>query len=151
MPTTATPVDLRYTWQFGVEIDGLQAAFARGVTLPKKTGEFYHHDEGGKAIGVPLPTGKMTVGDLVVEKLVPGYDGDSWAWDKLLEAVEGPIESALFMASVLEYDKDGKVVGRWDYEDCWVGDVDPAKRDATQKNEPVVETVTIKVGRPVKK
>jgi len=151
MPTSATPADLRFTWQFGVEIDGLLAAFARGVTIPKKVGESYEHHEGGKAIAVKLPTGKMTIDDITIEKLVPGYDGDSWAWDKLVTAVEGPIESALFIASILEYDKDGKVVNRWDYENCWVSDVDPGKRDATQKNEPVVENVVVKTGRPIRK
>jgi len=150
MPTQAKPLNLLYTWQYRIEVDGLEAALARSVQRPEMTAESYDHFEGGANIGISLPTGRLTIGELVIEKLRPGYDADSWVWDWLITAVDYPVEDALKTVSLLELDKDGGVINRWDWEDCWCCKSSESKKDASQKNEPVVETVTLKVGKPVR-
>lgn len=143
MPIVATPIDERGQYQWVIEINGLSSLYAVKATLPKVTAVTRKRGQAGAQMEIKVPTGGMTVDDLVLEKVVPGRDSDSWAWDLILRAIDEPVNDAIFAFTVVELDPNGARLESWDYKG-FVAEVDPGER-TEDKEARVIEKVTIAI------
>jgi len=147
MPSEAEAIQERGTWQWGLEIDGLDELYIESCTPPEVEAVTRIRGQAGRQMNVPIPTGKMTVADMVLNKVMPANESDQWAWNLLMRAIDEPVNDVVFDFVLVEYDQggdSGRVIDRTHYTG-FVQKVVPGERSASEDEEHVVEEVTIKI------
>lgn len=141
---------MRKIFKYAIEVDGVIQALIQEVKKPKnEIGAVTHgvgnHDE--------KTAGGVTVNDATIRKVKPEANGDSWAWDWLMEAQDpntnqGGLESDYKRDLVFrELDPKGRTINSWLWEGVWVRAVDEGDYKQGNKSENVLEEVTLSVDR----
>lgn len=128
-------------FRYILELDGVNMFHIQEVTPPKVE---YQEIQHGAPINIPnakMP-GKMVVGDLVVKKLRPATQGDTWAWDWFGAAVAGIRKDFVKTGFLKDLGPEGlQTVQTWVLGDIWPKSIESSNRMA-MGNENVIETVT---------
>jgi len=75
-------------FRYLLELDGADAFLIQKITPPSMESQAVEHGAPGNIPNVETP-GKVVVGDLVVEKLVPADRADQWVHDWFAQAIGG--------------------------------------------------------------
>lgn len=150
MTTNAEDVQPRLGWNFLIEVEGLDVAYAQAVTLPDDELESTEVSMGGQSYNNKVATG-YKIGDIVIEKIKPIDGADQWAIDWLRSAIDprtqriGVPREYKKVVTFHELDNNGSPIETSEYKGCWVKKVGRSKYDATSKSDKVLETVTMSV------
>jgi len=154
MPVEARPITPRLSFMYRVEIDGLDSALVQSVQIPNRVLETVEHASGGDIYNRGYAAGAR-VEDLVLEKIKPADEDDTWGYDWLRTAAN-MAENTLGLASqykkqvsVYHLDVNGDILQEWHFEGCFVKQVALNQNNALNKTDKVVETVTIHVDRQI--
>lgn len=140
----------RKVFNFRVEIEGVDQWEIQKVTVPEIEIEAVEHGDANFSVKT---AGRITVGDLVMEKLRPLPASDVWAWMWLQDAQNIQTGGGKLQANVnrniviKEMSTDGvTTVNRWFCEGSWVKKISQSDFDrATSDN--IIETVTFSVDK----
>ncbi len=142
--------DTRKVFNFVVEIAGVNQFEIQKVTIPEVGIEAVMHGDVNYDVKTP---GRVTVGDMTMEKLRPLPSTDTFAWDWLKRAQNiqtGGGNLALgYKQNVIvkEMDETGTVsVNRWFCEGCWVSKISQSDMDRNASDN-IIETITFSVDR----
>lgn len=143
-----TQVVPRLTFNYRITINGLLAGLCSKVQLPDKEIAEVAHSSGGATHNTKHP-GRITYGDLVLEKAMQHEDSDRWAYDLMTTSRDddgGGDPTERFKVTVEHIaDEGARVIDSWTMVDCWVKKVSYSANDALQDSERMIETVTISV------
>jgi|SRR3990172_9605144 len=157
----ATVVAPRLVFQFEISISGpsgtLAAALCHGVQLPKDSVMAVEHSAGGMTHVIKTAGGMESYEDIVLEKIQPVDAEDNWAYDWLKAACDpetmviGFPEDYKRNVIIAELDGQGNVIpeSTYEYEGCWVREVEYSKHDAMEKGTKKIETVRLAPDRRV--
>jgi phage tail-like protein len=152
MGTEATPVDPRLTYNYSIEIDGLEIALCQKVNIPDVSVEKVEHNSPGSPHSIKT-AGQATFDDITIEKVMRSDKTDKWAWDWLKSAID-PQTGRRGVAA--EYKKDFsiihrgpalEIVDRWDIKGGFPIKIGYSANDSSQKAEKTMENVTITLDR----
>jgi phage tail-like protein len=152
MSTTATAVDPRATFNYGIEIDRIEQIWISSCNVPEmEIAEIVHHGA-GSAHGTKTG-GKLKFGDITIEKAMPADKSDAWAWT-WFTTVRDPETGTGQPASVykknitiLHYGTGTNVIDKWECYGVWPSKVLYSKNDSSQEGERMIETVILKCDR----
>lgn len=140
----------RKVFNFIVEIAGINQFEIQKVTLPEVEVEKVEHGDTNHSIKT---AGRITFGDLVLEKIRPLPQADVWAWTWLTQSQNAITGGGLLPINfkrtivVKEMDNTGNVaVNRWICEGCWVTKVAQSDFDRMSSDN-IVETITLNVDK----
>lgn len=140
----------RKVFNFRVEILGMDQWELQKVTLPEVEIEAVEHGDTNHSVKT---AGRVTVGDLVFEKLRPLPSADNWAWNWLNQAQDMMIGGGQLPINfkqtivVKEMDNTGTAtLNRWVCEGCWVKKISQSDFDRTSSDN-IIETITLSVDR----
>lgn len=140
----------RKVFNFRVEILGLNQFEIQKVTLPEIEVEKVEHGDTNHSIKT---AGRVTVGDMVWEKLRPLPTPDNFAWTWLQQAQNimsggGQLSTGYKRNVVIkEMDTTGTItVNKWMCEGTWVTKLGQADMDR-QASDNIIETITLSVDR----
>lgn len=137
-------------FNFAIEINGLNQFEVQTVELPQISVEVAEHGDVNYNVKTP---GRITTGDLKLEKIRPLPTTDNWAWSWFnagadpftgVGALAGNIKRVIV---VRELDSSGLVaVNSYLLEGCFIKSIEFAKYDRMSTDN-VIETITISVDR----
>ena len=133
--------DLMTTFQFVLEVDGIEMASFRkcsGVESETETIEYKEATKEGKMIIRKVP-GAMKWSDITLERRIDGSTAQ-WEWRKQVE--DGDVDKARRNGSIVIKDSMKAEVARWNFERGWVSKWTGAELDAGA-NEVATEKVVI--------
>jgi len=147
MPVQGNIEDVRKGFNFAVEVDGLLAGYAQKVKIPKISQNRIEHAD---ASGFTVQTGgRPKFDDVVITKLVPGENSDTWAYDWFAEGFDpatgqGCPESEIKRdIRIVEFGSDRqKIVGEWLCRRCRIFEIERADLDKNT-DENILETITL--------
>lgn len=115
------PRNYHHRFRFNVEIDGLGSAAFQSCSELKAEISQTEYYEGGSIVPVKEPA-RMTFPDITLERAAT-RDADLYRWfESVADAsLNGGIRSPLFKrnGSIVQYDRDGRVIRRWGLYECW--------------------------------
>jgi len=130
--------------RFVLEIDGLNAFLVQEVELPDFELEEVVHGAPMNTPNVKTP-GKPVVGNLIIRKLVPANQADTWVWDWMALCIDGNAE---------EYKKTGTLrdylpSGTGTVQQYFCGEIFPMKVETPnrlrQSANNLIEAITFSV------
>lgn len=135
-------------FRFSLEINGIEQARCQSIQPPKV--ELQEHKQGNAGNDPDTKTpGKKTVGDLVLEMVVPGETGDAEIWNAIEAAQNGIRSDYIGQGFLNELGADGvTVVSRFFLKDIWTKIIeantnyDPREDNASD----LMRNVTLSVG-----
>ena len=133
--------DLMTTFQFVLEVDGIEMASFRkcsGVESETETIEYKEATKEGKMI-IRKVGGAMKWSDITLERRIDESTA-LWEWRKQVE--DGDVDSARRDGSIVIKDSQKKEVARWNFERGWPSKWTGAELDAGG-NEVATEKVVI--------
>lgn len=149
MPVEAQPVDPRKTFNFAIEIDGLEVALVEKCNIPTLEAGIVEQSSAGTP-HVQKTAGRITVGEITLEKVMPANEADTWAYQWLTSEVRNPRTGATNGAdsykktiSIIHYGNSNNVIDKWVCYGVWPSKIEYNTGDASQNNEKVMETVTL--------
>ena len=132
----------RKNFRWVLELDGVNMFLIQEVDLPEISYEVIEH---GAPVNIPnaKTPGKLAVTDLVVRKLKPALQADTWAWDWFGSAMSGIASDFIKTGILKDLGPDGLVT----IESYFLGDVWPSKltdstRNALGPGENLIQEVT---------
>lgn len=152
MPVGAKPVDPRVTFNFSIEIEGLEVALAQSVNIPTLSVGKVEHNQAGVAHSTKT-AGKLLFEDITLEKVMPADTADTWAWDwlrQVRDSVTGATQGATVykkQITIIHYGNGTDILDRWEIEGAFPIQVEYSRNDATQEAESIIETLTLSVDR----
>jgi len=152
MSTEAKAIDPRLTFNYAVEIDGLEVAFVKKVTIPPVSVEKVEH-KGAGAAWATKTAGRLVFEDITLEKVMPADRSDKWAWNWLTTARNprtgaGASPSAYKKnISIIHYGHARQIIDKWNVEGVFPISVEYTDGDSDQDNERIVETITLSQDR----
>lgn len=138
----------RKSFNFVVEIDGIDQFSIQKVTLPEVTVEQVEHGDTNYMVKT---AGMVTVGNMTFERIkrMPGSDTDAWDWLRLAQsqvAGGGVLSEAYKRILVIkEMDSTGLItLNRHICTGCWVTKISQNDLDRTSSDN-VLQTVELSV------
>jgi len=142
----------RKSFQYRVEIDGIDEFEIQKVSIPSVEIDVVEHGDTNRAIKT---AGMVKTGDLVLEKIRP-IGNDSWAYNELALAQNvltggGTIPVQFKKPIVIkEMDSTGfATLNRWLCTGCWVKKIESSDLDR-MSSDAIIETVTFSVDECVR-
>lgn len=142
-----TPISLRQKWQFGVEIDGFLSMYFKRSDLPKMNFEKVEFAPGGSIWNFKA-AGRAEFPDISMEKGQPQEDLDSSILDWMNQCVAVAAHSGgvpsdyMRQASVVEFDREGNEIRRWNLKNAWIAEADWGEGDG-ESSDYNLESITI--------
>lgn len=131
----------RKDYRYVLELDGINMFLIQDVQTPEVE---YQVDEHGAPINIPnaKTPGKMRVGEMVVQKLMPALSADTWAWDWFGAALSG-IKKDFIKTGVLRHvGPDGfSTLDAYFLGDIWPSKIGSSNLVAAGSGN-IIETVT---------
>jgi phage tail-like protein len=148
MSIPATDIDPRVTFNYAVEIDGLDVAYVQGVNIPEVEVASVENNGAG-AVHSTKTGGRLKFGDITLDKSMPAGSSDKWAW-LWLTSVRDPVSGVGRAASaykrnisIIHYGPGREIIDRWDCKGVWPKKIAPSKNDSTQEGEKMMESITL--------
>lgn len=144
----ATPIDPRASFNFSIEIDGLEVALCESATIPEASIGVIKHSGAG-AVHSTQTGGRLTFGEVQLEKVMASDTSDKWAWNwmkTVRDAETGlgqPASVYKKTISIIHYGPQNQVIDKWDIVGCFPTKIAYSKNDAGQDNERMLESVTL--------
>lgn len=143
------PRKYRKAFNFAVEIDGLEIAWFKTVSGLERTVSVVEQHEAGRARPASKSPGKVKYEDVVLE--VGTTDNrELWDWSEQVYAAaadsgrpDGSYEKNL---AVVERDRNGTELGRWNIFSAWPTKFSAGAFDATSEDNRV-QSVTLAIDR----
>lgn len=137
----------RKSFQFRIELSGVDQFEVQKVTLPEIEIDAVEHGDTNRVIKTP---GMIKTGDLVFEKVRP-LGNDMYAWDRLSMA-QNPLTGGGELPIVVkhpiiikEMDTTGMVtLNKWVCSGCWIKKISSSDLDRTSSDN-IIETITFSV------
>jgi len=136
------------TQRFSVVIDGADSGPQTiqgftSVTLPTRTVEQTEYREGNNPNRNRKVAGKVTYGDLELERGAHFGELQIEAWHDIIK--QGSVDTNRADITIFLMDQNGNPQTRWDFRNCWLKEYDPPDLDADSDAEVATETYTIAV------
>jgi len=148
MSIEATQVDPRLTFNYSIEVEGLEIALCQKANIPDVDIESVEHSGPGAAWSTKTG-GKLTFGDITLEKVMRVDVSDRWAWT-WLKTVRNPVDGSGNVSSVykknltiIHYGPSKEILDRWVCEGNWPKSIKYSAGDTSQKAEKTMETVVL--------
>jgi phage tail-like protein len=136
------------TGKFFVEIDDVEVAGWKTVTIPGISVEQESYREGNEAPQEKKVAGQPSYGDLVMER---GFaPDDTLLWDWVDDVRQGKVESTRRKIAVIVQDTEGNAQTRWEFTECWPKNYDPPELDASEDGEVAIESITVTFDRMIR-
>jgi len=132
----------RKNFRYILEIDGINMFLIQEVQAPDVE---YAKIEHGAPANIPnaKTPGRMKVGDLVVKKLCPATQADTWAWDWFAEGVAGIRKDFIKTGFLKHLANDGvTTIQTFFLGDIWPMKISPSNLNSNGDGENFIETVT---------
>lgn len=142
-----TPKDLVQNWAFSVEIDGFDAAYFTKADIPKVEMEQAEFAPAGSAFDQKLPS-RAKFDDITLDKGVASDGADTAAIDWLTQQMDfvngaGTLSGDYLRdIAIVEYDRAGGEVRRWNIHGAWIKKYDPGSREG-KNSENAIEQITL--------
>lgn len=155
MAITGRVVNPRLSFRFLIEIDGLEAAYVETVQRPKDATTIVEHAQGGVNYTVKTVGGMETYEDLVLTKIQPAEEEDTWAYSWLQQSTNQiTLETGIpsdYKRTVTVHVVNGanEPIETYQYEGCFVKEISYAEHDSMDRAAKMMETVTISVDRRI--
>ncbi len=125
--------------RFLLEIDGINQAGFREVTIPDSAQDPVEYREGNEKITVRKLPGLIKYGNVSLKWGITD-SMDVYNWRKQVE--DGDIENARKNVAIVLWDDKGEEAARWEFEEAWPTKYDAPDLNATA-NEVAIETLEI--------
>lgn len=129
------------TGRFKVEIDEVEIAGWRSVTIPSTSTEQGEYREGNEPGYERKLWGQTTFDDLEMERGVQPGDTRIFDWRK--DVIEGRVDSGRKEVAVTLLDEEGEPQIRWEFQGAWPKEYDPPELDASADGDIATESITV--------
>lgn len=150
MSTPAVEVDPRLSFNWGIELDGLEIALCSNVNIPDVEVGVAEHNSGGSAHSTKTG-GRLKFGDITIEKAMPADRSDKYAWNWLTQ-VRDPVTGRGQAANrykkklfIIHYGEGREIIDKWEVKGAFCKKVGYSKNDGSQEAERMMETITLSV------
>lgn len=146
MPIEAIPVDPRKAYNWRLEIDGLDIALVRKCNIPEVERGRVEHAHGGQR-NVTKTAGKKSIGDIVLEKVMPADVSDRYFanWENEVDTLGAADYKRDVDIFHLGPGDDGVRVDHWKCTGCYPEKIEYNDHDAMSESDPIIETITLAV------
>lgn len=133
-------------YRFGIELEGVVQARVQDIDTPDVELQEHQHGTPGNSPNKKTP-GRKTVGDLIVQSLVPAEGGDPGIWAKLELAANGYDSSFFNDGFIIEYGNDGVTpVARYMMVNVWIKKIESTNLNSNTDNAAdLIRTLTFAV------
>ena len=132
--------DVLKNFRWDLEMDGLPFGYAQKCNIPEQS--FNEVTHGGDEKDVKT-AGRRAVGDITIEKLMPGNDPDNFATDWFQAQVDTPPSEHCRDFYIIHYGFNRQtVIGRWLVLGAWVKSIKYADNEKGSDDN-MVETMTL--------
>ena len=129
------------TGLFKVEIDDVEIAGWRSVTIPGSSTEQGEYREGKDPDYEKKIWGQTTYDDLEMERGVK--PGDTRIYDWRQDVIEGRVDDGRKEIAIVLMDEEKQPQIRWEFQEAWVKDYDPPELDASADGDVATESITV--------
>lgn len=136
------------TGRFTVEIDEVEVAGWRSVTIPSSSTEQGEYREGNEPDYEKKIWGQTVFEDLEMERGV--NPGDTRLVDWRNDVMEGRVDDARKELAVILMDEEGSGQVRWEFQEAWLKNYNPPELDASADGDIATESVTIAFDKMVR-
>ena len=131
-------------FDYSIEIDGVDELYVQNIEIPELSFEIVEHGAAGNQPNKKT-AGKATVGDLVIEKLLPANTPDFTSYDWYAQVLSG--QPALYARTgLLKQMNSGSLtpVRIFLFTDAWISKIETTAFNA-QNSENMKETMTLSI------
>jgi phage tail-like protein len=142
-----TPQSLQQKWQFSVEIDGFDAAFFQKADFPKVEFDEVAFAPAGSMFDQKA-AGRASFPDITLEKGVPQENVEENVLDWIRQCITvaaatgGVPSDYMRSASLVEYDRTGAEIKRFNLKNAWVKSADMGEGDGSASDNNI-ESMTL--------
>lgn len=132
----------RKNFRYLLELDGLNSFLVQEVDPPEVEYEEIAH---GAPVNIPnaKTPGKLAVGDLVLRKLKPALQADTWAWDWFGNGLQGVKSDFVKVGRLKDLGPDGLLtVETFFLGDIWPKKISDSSRNSMGPGENLIQEVT---------
>lgn len=156
MAVTGKVFNPRLTFQYLIEIDGFEAGMASSVQIPQPTLGTIEHSSGGLGYSIKTTGGGISWSNLQIEKIMHSEKSDDFAWNWMISQVNpftrkvGLPENYKKVVTIHHLDGEGNPIQTWSFGGCRISEISMSKSDAINRDEKVIESLTITVDTRIK-
>lgn len=139
-------VQAQGNWKFALQLNGLDRFLLDGITPPQVELPEIPQAAPGGLPDIMIP-GKYKANELVIRKIKPHDQGDTWAWEWLARTVFG-VNRALYAQSGIlsELGPDGITpINNFYLGECWPKMINTDPYVGTGDGEKLIENVTLSI------
>lgn len=138
-------VQAQGNWRFSLQLDGLDRFLLDGITPPQvEVPEILQAAPGGLP-DIKIP-GKYKVNELVIRKIKPHDQSDTWAWNWLARTVFGPRITYALPGILNELGPDGLTpINSYFLGECWPKMINTEPYVGTGDGDKLIENVNLSI------